>query len=111
QMREAALRLATEAPRAVALGAYWDTYLLAGLAPVGRVVPVPLEGEVLRTPWTPHVLGTVDHVFLVRGPDTRDAPLPPSIDAYGQHFALIDPLVFENELFRIARYARPSVAR
>lgn len=46
------------------LGTYWGTYVFAGLQHGKPLIPVPTEGEVLRTPWTPRALGDADEILV-----------------------------------------------
>ncbi|MDQ3821568.1 MAG: hypothetical protein M3362_28350 [Acidobacteriota bacterium] len=107
-MRETALTLSERAPGAVLLGGYWHTYVFAALDPSSSIVPVPAEGESLRTPWTVKALKESDQVIVenqlpaLGGPN---APAPHLVQ-YGTRLRLIVPRWYVNGEFTFSLYEK-----
>jgi hypothetical protein len=78
-LKEAANWLANRA-NPVVLGGYWGSYVFAGLAVPNRVVPVPIEEDWQRTPWTAAALHQSRELFISPywtdrfGPDDNPDP-------------------------------------
>jgi hypothetical protein len=62
-LKEAANWLADRA-NPVVLGGYWGSYVFAGLAVPKRVVPVPIEEDYQRTPWTSAAIHQSTDLFI-----------------------------------------------
>jgi len=105
---KSAVDLSQKAPTRVLLGGFWETYVFAGLDPDGVIIPVPAEGEYLRTPWTVNNLKQSDLVIVEHGlqfersrnmrcPDlgVAEAPLP-YIVQYGVPLRLVIPRWYVN---------------
>jgi hypothetical protein len=118
-LREAAAGLAARNPRAVLLGGYWDTYVLAALRPSDSFTPVPAEDQLLRTPWTPRTLGdsaevvVVHHYFPYSGGVEVPAPYttfgdghdpPPIIRQHGATLRLEAARWYEHDGFVFTLY-------
>lgn len=67
-MREVARTLAQTNSHVVVLGGYWDTYVLAALAPPEAITAVPADDQLLRTPWAPEVMRESEKVLVVHHP-------------------------------------------
>ena len=62
-LKEAANWLANRA-NPVVLGGYWGSYVFAGLAVPKRVIPVPIEEDWQRTPWTSSAIHQSTELFI-----------------------------------------------
>ncbi len=51
-------------PVPVVLGGYWGTYVFAGLAVPKKVIPIPVEEDYQRTPWTGGALHQAEQVVI-----------------------------------------------
>jgi hypothetical protein len=64
----------------ILLGGYWDTYVLACLAPPNTIIPVPTDDQLLRTPWTPEYMQSANQVVVVHhvfpSPQQVETPFP-----------------------------------
>jgi len=116
-----ARRLSEKSERRLLLGGYWDTYVFSALTDPGRIIPLPAENQLLRTPWTARQLHDVDevvvvqHVFPATGevetplPYTDFGTEPPQlITQYGVTLHLAVPRWFEQNgysfsLYRVSR--------
>src|SRR5260370_41711462 len=49
RLKETATTLAERCPHCVLIGGYWQTYVFSGLQPTNTMLPLPLEGQYLRT--------------------------------------------------------------
>ncbi len=104
-IKTTALILAQRAPGAVLMGSYWDTYVFTALQPRIAMVPVPFEGESLRTPWTPLALERATHVIIsYSSRDARSVSRPASLQQYGHRLRLIEPYWYGNEFYTFALY-------
>lgn len=118
-LREAAAGLARKNPRAVLLGGYWETYVLAALRPADSITPVPAEDQLVRTPWTPRILRdsmevvVVHHYFPYSGGVEVPAPYttfgdghdpPPVIRQYGATLQLETARWYEHDGFVFTLY-------
>jgi hypothetical protein len=103
-----ALVLTQQAPRAVLLGDYWGTYVVAALQTDDAITPVPLREFENRMPWTRDIVHKVD-LLLVEyrrsGLEVAGQP-PPQFSAYGNSFRLTQPNVFQHGDFAFAWYVR-----
>jgi hypothetical protein len=125
ELREVAAGLAEKNPRAVLLGGYWDTYVLAALRPRDALTPVPAEDQLLRTPWTAHTLGDAAEVVVVHhnfpysggvevpGPymtfgDGHDPP--PVLHQYGATLRLETSRWYERDGFVFSLYRNETRA-
>ena len=125
RLRGVAASLAQRAPGGVLLGGYWDTYVFAGLEPRARLIPVPAEDQLVRTPWTPQLMRAaaqvivVHHVFPNSGAVETPIPYttfgdgqtpPPVITQHGATLRLVMPHWFEQDGYVFSLYrndARP----
>jgi hypothetical protein len=125
-LREVAAGLAARSPRAVVLGGYWDTYVLAALRPADALTPVPAEDQLVRTPWTPRALQdaaevvVVHHYFPHSGGVEVPAPYttfgdghdpPPVIRQYGATLRLETARWYEHDGFVFTLYRNVSDAK
>jgi hypothetical protein len=123
RLRSVAAALAQQAPGAVLLGGYWDTYIFPALEPQARFVPVPAQDQQLRTPWTPQLLResrqviVVHHVFPAPGEMETPFPYntfgdgqnpPPIIRQYGVTLRLVEPHWFEQNGYVFSLYDNES---
>ncbi len=103
-----ALALAQRAPRGVLLGRYWETYLFTSLQAVDAMIPVPLHGDFVRTPWTPPLMSQVDQVVV----EYRQSKLgswespPLHLHQHGVSLRLVEPKWYENNEYAFALYYR-----
>jgi hypothetical protein len=109
--RQVAVEVARKAPRALLMGGYWDTYVLTALQPVDAMVPVPIEAEMTRTPWTGPLVQQASEVIYVW--DRRHVnEVPPAIlRQQGTTLRLVDPGWYINSWFMFARYINESPRR
>ena len=100
--------LAQQAPRAVLLGDYWGTYVVAAIQPANAITPVPLHEYENRMPWTKDILAKATQVLIEyrRSGLEIDGQPPSRVNAYGNSFRLIQPKVFEHGDFVFGWYAR-----
>lgn len=105
-LQEAAVTLSRKAPGSVLLGSYWETYVFAALDPQNAIIPVPAEGETVRTPWTLESLKTADRVIV----EYDEPPLgssqvtpPAQLVQYGTPLKLVIPrwYVYSNYAFSV----------
>jgi hypothetical protein len=83
-----ASELARRAPGAVLLSDYWETYELSALQPQA-LLPLPFEGDYLRTPWYLPALRSAREV-IVGHQKTEHAPkLDPVLTQYGTKLYLV----------------------
>lgn len=104
--KETALALTNKTPHAVLLGGYWSTYVFAALQPGNTIVPLPLEGEFVRMPWTIKMLRDETHVIVeYRRTVLQGAHTPPDhLIQYGNSLQLVDPKFYENGPYAFALY-------
>jgi hypothetical protein len=102
-----ARELARRAPGGVLMGSYWDTYVFAALQTTGTMTPVPLQGEVVRTPWTPAAVRRARHVIVAfrRNSPAGSVSAPERLRQYGNRLRLVDPNWYYNERFSFALYS------
>jgi hypothetical protein len=107
-LKQTALDLAERAPGAILMGGYWDTYVFAALQPTHTMTPVPLQGHVVRMPWTREMVRHADRVVLaLRRRSSASPPSPPRrIRQYGARLKLVDPSWYDNRRYAFALYAR-----
>lgn len=121
QMSEVAEDLSRKASHGTPLlGGYWDTYALAALQTgASRIIPVPAEDQLVRTPWTPlqmrqaaQVL-VVHHVFSSPGGPEQvgayttfgDGQNPPAmIRQHGATLRLLTPRWHERNGYTFSLY-------
>jgi hypothetical protein len=106
--RTTASVLSQQAPRAVLLGDYWGTYVVAALQAHDAITPVPLREFENRMPWTRDSLLSANRVLVEyrrTGLEVNGQP-PPKVSAYGNSFRLTTPTIFEHGDFAFAWYAR-----
>ena len=106
--KETAVILEKMAPRAVLMGGYWQTYVLSGLQSEDGLTPVPLEGQEVRTPWTPEALRRANQVIVeYRASKFGSAEsLPQNLSQYGNSMHLAEPRWYENHQYAFALYLR-----
>jgi hypothetical protein len=106
--KETAIILEKMAPRAVLMGGYWQTYVFSGLQSENGLTPVPLEGQTLRTPWTPEALRITNQVIVeYRASNFGSAEsLPPRLSQYGTSLRLAEPRWYQNQQYAFALYLR-----
>lgn len=103
---ETALTLAEKAPNATLMGGYWGTYVLVALQRTNSMLPLPLQGEPLRMPWTPAMLRDAKQVVVEyrRSGLASSNPVPPLLTQYGVTLRLVDPKWYANEKYAFALY-------
>ncbi len=106
--RETALTLSQKAPRAVLMGGYWQTYLFAGLQPRNTMTPLPVEGELNRTPWTRQNLDDSQQVVVEyrksRLVETDESLPPNELRQFGNLLRLQDAHFYANGPYAFALY-------
>jgi hypothetical protein len=104
--KQTAVALVERCPRCVLIGGYWETYVFSGLQPINTMIPVPLEGEYLRTPWGRESLREAQQVIVeYRHSKLGNAESPPEFLAqYGNSLRLVDPNWYANEKYSFALY-------
>jgi hypothetical protein len=126
QMSDMAEDLSKKAPHGTPLlGGYWDTYALAALQTNPTIIPVPAEDQLVRTPWTPHMLRqagevlVVHHVFSSPGGAERvsayttfgDGQNPPAvIRQHGATLLLHTPRWYERNGYIFSLYKNQDAA-
>jgi hypothetical protein len=110
RLKETATTLAERCPHCVLIGDYWDTYVFSGLQPINTMIPLPLEGQYLRTPWDREKLREAKQVIVeYRDSKLGSAESPPQfLTQYGNSLRLVDPRWYENEKYAFARYANET---
>jgi hypothetical protein len=105
-LKETALSLSQKASGSVLLGGYWETYVFAALDPNGSIVPLPAEGESLRTPWTVEALKQADQVIVEHRPPSLGGPEAPApyLVQYGIPLRLITPRWYVNGEYNFSVY-------
>jgi hypothetical protein len=106
--KETAVMLGKMAPRAVLIGGYWQTYVFAGLQSENALTPVPLEGQTLRTPWTPEALRVTNQVIVEYRSSNIGRPEspPPRLSQYGTSWRLAEPRWYQNQQYAFALYLK-----
>ncbi|HKR02339.1 MAG TPA: hypothetical protein VJT09_16805 [Pyrinomonadaceae bacterium] len=110
-LSETALALAQKAPRGILMGGYWETYVFTSLQPVDAMTAVPLEGQEVRTPWTPELVRQASEVIVEYRHTYRlgDQGSPPErLNQYGNSLRLVDPQWYRNGEYAFALYANES---
>ena len=105
--RDTALVLSQKAPGSMLMGGYWQTYLFAGLQPTNTMIPLPVEGELNRTPWTREILHDSKQVVLEyrkTGVVPEDSMPPNELRQYGDLLKLQDARFYENGPYAFALY-------
>lgn len=100
--------LGQKASRAVLLGDYWGTYVIAAIEPANAITPVPLHEYENRMPWTRDIVAKATQVLVEyrRSGLEIDGQPPSRVSAYGNTFRLTQPTVFQHGKFAFAWYAR-----
>lgn len=107
KVKEAAQALAGKAPHGILLGDYWSTYIFAGLERENALTPVPFEGEVNRTPWTPLMLKDAVYVEVAsrrHGASGTIAHPAARIEQHGVTLRLVDPRWYDNGDYAFSTY-------
>ncbi len=110
RLKETATTLAERCPHCVLIGGYWETYVFSGLQPINTMIPLPLEGQYLRTPWSREELREAKQVIV----EYRDSKLgsgespPQFLVQYGNSLRLVDPRWYENQEYAFALYANET---
>jgi hypothetical protein len=102
RVREIAATLEQRAPDGALLGSYWNTYIFVCQQADHALAPIPLEGQQLRTPWTPGMLRTGTLAVLEYG--DGHFPVPQTLVQYGKTFNLIEGKWYENGRYAFALY-------
>ena len=104
--QKTATALAEKAPQATLMGGYWDTYILIALQKTNAMLPLPLQGETLRMPWTPAMLPDAKQVIVEyrRSNVSSSHSAPPMLIQYGTTLRLVEPKWYENEKYAFALY-------
>jgi hypothetical protein len=104
--QKTATTLAERAPEATLMGRYWDTYILIALQKTSAMLPLPLQGEPLRMPWTPATLPDAKQVIVEyrRSNISSSHSAPPIIIQYGETLRLVEPNWYANEKYAFALY-------
>jgi len=108
--KETAATLEERAPRAVLMGSYWQTYVFSALESDNALIPVPLEGQHVRTPWTPEALRQATSVIVEYHDSnfgTADS-LPQNFSQYGNSLRLVEPRWYENHQYSFALYVKEN---
>jgi hypothetical protein len=105
-LTETASNLSQKASGSVLLGGYWETYVFAALDPNSSIVPVPAEGQTLRTPWTVEALKRADQVIVEHRPPRLGGPEtpPPYLVQYGIPLRLVTPGWYVNGEYNFSVY-------
>jgi hypothetical protein len=106
RLQRTARALAERAPGALLLDGYWGTYVFAGLAPPGTLVPLPRAGDFDRTPANEAKLATarevlVGHRSLLSGPDGSE---PEWLFQYGTLLERQEPRFLSDGVDRFSTY-------
>jgi hypothetical protein len=106
KLTETASNLSQKASGSVLLGGYWETYVFAALDPNGSIVPLPSEGESLRTPWTIEALKQADQVIIEHRPPSLGGPQAPApyLVQYGIPLRLVTPGWYVNGEYNFSVY-------
>ena len=73
ELKAGATWLASQ-PMPVVLGGYWGTYVFAALALPARVIPIPVEEDYQRTPWTIDAIHRAETVVISAYRNNRFGP-------------------------------------
>jgi hypothetical protein len=105
-LKETASSLSQKASGSVLLGGYWETYVFAALDPNSSIVPVPYQGETLRTPWTVEALKQADQVIVEHRPPSLGGPEAPApyLVQYGIPLRLVIPRWYVNGEYNFSVY-------
>lgn len=106
RLKETASNLSQKASGSVLLGGYWETYVFAALDPNSSIVPVPAEGQTLRTPWTVEALKQADQIIVEHRPPSLGGPEAPApyLVQYGIPLRLITPRWYVNGEYNFSVY-------
>lgn len=105
--KETALALERKSPKAILMGGYWESYVFAGLQKQNPLVPLPLEGFMVRMPWVREALKNAGEVVIEYKHTNAGTANPPElIIQYGVRLRLVDPHWYENSKYGFARYVR-----
>jgi hypothetical protein len=106
RLKETASNLSQKASGSVLLGGYWETYVFAALDPNSSIVPVPAEGQSLRTPWTVEALKQADQVIVEHRPPSLGGPEAPApyLVQYGIPLRLVIPRWYVNGEYNFSVY-------
>jgi hypothetical protein len=106
RLKETASNLSQKASGSVLLGGYWETYVFAALDPNSSIVPVPSEGQTLRTPWTVEALKQADQVIVEHRPHSLGGPEAPApyLVQYGTPLRLVTPGWYVNGEYNFSVY-------
>jgi hypothetical protein len=106
--RQVAVDVAQRAPRALLMGGYWDAYVIAALQPVDAMVPVVIEAEQNRMPWTgPMVKQASEVIYVWDRRHVNEVP-PAMLHQYGATLRLVDPGWYIGSYFMFARYVNET---
>jgi len=110
RLKETATTLAERCPHCVLIGGYWETYVFSGLQPINTMIPLPLEGQYLRTPWSREELREAKQVIVeYRHSKLGSGESPPQfLVQYGNSLRLVDPRWYENQEYAFALYANET---
>lgn len=103
---EAALALAEKMPGAILMGGYWGTYILAPLQGTRAMVPLPIEGQEVRMPWTPAMLAEAKQVVVEYRFSNlaKGGGAPVVLKQYNATLRLVNPNWYANERYSFALY-------
>jgi hypothetical protein len=104
--QETAIALTKKLPRACLMGSYWSTYVFAALQPTDTLVPLPMEGEFVRMPWTIKMLSEEKYVLVEYRRVRRE--IPEQLIQYGNSLQLVEPHFYENGPYEFALYLNTS---
>ena len=104
--QETAIALTKKVPHAALMGSYWSTYVFAALQPTDALVPLPMEGEFVRMPWTIKLLREEKHVLVEYRRVRRE--VPERLIQYGNSLQLVEPHFYENGPYEFALYLNTS---
>lgn len=106
-LKETATALIDRSPDAALMGGYWDTYVFAALQPVERMLmPLPVEHQTVRMPWTKRMLGDKEQVVMeYRHSKPGDYGSPPQhLMQYGNSLRLVEANWYQNGEYVFALY-------
>jgi hypothetical protein len=104
QLKQTARALALKAPGRVLMGGYWDTYVLTALQSDNAMTPVPVYGEITRTPWTQDLVRRSDWVIVAFRRASAASSPPQFLEQFGAKLQLADPSWHSDRLHLFAKY-------
>lgn len=111
-LQQIASTLAQKSPAGIVLlGGYWETYVFASLQPPNMIIPVPAEGQYVRTPWTPQLLRQAREVVVVQNVyqnfGGKETPQP-IVTQHGATLTLVEPRWYASDGYVFSLYRNAS---